>query len=114
MVKSATDHSSKQADSTAGEVTAIGMVREIFPDISDADADEVLWARTGWPGFFHGDPKTCLREQLIQYRDALRLNVPLCEFCNSPAVKGKWLCASCDNALTALTPEPTQDRGDEK
>jgi len=36
-----------------------------------------------------------LREDLSEYREALKLGVPLCDFCNSLRVT-KHLCAGCD------------------
>jgi hypothetical protein len=55
-------------------VSAIEIVREYFPDADDATAGAILWARTGWPTFWCGDPETWMRKQLKEAReDMLRV-----------------------------------------
>lgn len=46
------------------------LVREVFPDASNADADFLLWEHTGFPGFWRtDDPVAECRAQLEQFRD---------------------------------------------
>ena len=50
-------------------MTGIELVREYFPDVDDATADAILWARTGYPAFFRGDAETYFRKQLEEARE---------------------------------------------
>lgn len=43
------------------------IVRDYFPDATDAECDYILWEHTGFPGFFRGDPEAELRGQLVAY-----------------------------------------------
>lgn len=45
------------------------IVKEYFPGISDEEALSILWNHTGFPGFWAGDPETCLRDQLAQLKE---------------------------------------------
>ena len=49
----------------------VDIVREYFPDATDDFAGYVLWNRTGWPRFWAGDPETCMRQQLQEYKAKL-------------------------------------------
>ena len=49
----------------------VDIVREYFPDAPDDLADHILWNRTGWPVFWAGDPETCMRQQLQEYKAKL-------------------------------------------
>jgi len=49
----------------------VDIVREYFPDATDEHADGILWSRTGWPVFWAGDPETCMRQQLQEYKAKL-------------------------------------------
>ena len=50
-------------------MTPLELVREYFPDVDDYRAGYILWNYTGYPGFFTGDPETCLRDQLQHVKD---------------------------------------------
>ena len=77
---------------------AADIVREYFPDATDQFVDYVLWERTGWPSFWQGNPVECLRGQVLDFREALKLGRRLCDFCNKPAeIRG--LCVRCFRAL---------------
>jgi hypothetical protein len=55
-------------------MTYTDLVKEYFPEVDDATADAILWARTGFPAFFRGDPEAVMREQLKEAReDMLRV-----------------------------------------
>lgn len=49
--------------------TPAAIVREYFPDATDGEVSYILWNHTGFPCFWHGDPETCLRQQLEAYRN---------------------------------------------
>ena len=56
------------------EMTGIELVKEYFPDADDVTADAILWARTGFPVFFHGDAEIYFRKQLEEaLEDMLRV-----------------------------------------
>ena len=48
-------------------------VKKIFdePNMSDADANSILWGCTGYPSFFDGDPVRCLTKQLRHAKRSL-------------------------------------------
>ena len=75
---------------------------EIFPDADDAFLEHAIWARTGFPAFFHlQEGQTIeekMREQLIEYRDTLARMRPgdqLCDHCNNLALPDMWECFGC-------------------
>lgn len=49
--------------------TFIATVQEFFPEATDEEAMGILWSYTGYPSFWHGEPETCLREQLQHLKD---------------------------------------------
>ena len=57
------------------------LVREVadqyghVPPLSDEECMYILWEWTGFPGFFHGDPETCCREQLHEYFQGKAIHV---------------------------------------
>jgi hypothetical protein len=56
-------------------MTAIELVKEYFPAVTDRQANMILWEYTGFPEFFDG-PGTveeCLRRQLQELRDTTNL-----------------------------------------
>jgi hypothetical protein len=57
----------EMAQPTSG--TFIATVKEFFPEVSDDEAMGILWNYTGYPSFWHGDPKGTLREQLQHLKD---------------------------------------------
>ena len=58
------------------ELTWLDIVREVFPGVSDDQADALLWNRTGFPGFWEtDDPVKECRDQLIQFRDSGGKNI---------------------------------------
>lgn len=66
------------------------IVRDVFPDVNDEEAECILWERTGWPAFWDGDPETVLRRQLQELKDAP--DGRLCDFCNKLAAENDSLC----------------------
>jgi hypothetical protein len=45
------------------------VVREVFPDATDAECDNFLWERTGFPCFWNTeDPAQEVRESLLRLR----------------------------------------------
>ena len=53
---------------------AMRIARQVFPDIPHTKKGRdflgyAIWNETGWPHFWTGDPATCLRRQLEEYRD---------------------------------------------
>lgn len=48
-------------------------IKKVFdePDMSDANADAILWGCTGYPSFFIGDPMKCLTKQLSHAKRSL-------------------------------------------
>jgi hypothetical protein len=75
------------------------IVREFFPDADDEEVETILWSETGWPGFWAGDPETCLRGQLASYRAAIARGTRLCDFCHEDAAEGSSTCAGCGEGL---------------
>ena len=49
-------------------------VKAIFekPEMSDRDADYILFSCTGFPSFWHGDPMRCLTKQLRHAKRSLK------------------------------------------
>jgi len=50
------------------------LVREVFPDATDEQADYILWEHTGFPGFWNipnegNTPEECCRQQLYNLRE---------------------------------------------
>ena len=69
-------HSSKNCSAPVQPLTgavAIRIAREYFPDANEETLGYILWNHTGFPGFWKGDPETCLREQLRSYKQASNL-----------------------------------------
>ena len=61
-------------DKTFGEV-----VREYFPEATNADIDYILWEKTGFPCFWKTeDTEACLREQLAEFKAEIEVkeNIP--------------------------------------
>jgi|GEM_PF-3320421 len=53
----------KKSDITTGQTTARDIVRAVLPNVSDREADGILWNHTGFPSFWAGDPaKTCYKQ----------------------------------------------------
>ena len=79
------------------------IAREIFPDKDDEFLEHAIWSKTGFPAFWrleNGESiEDCLRRQLTEYKEALKLGVQLCDFCNIPALPEKFLCLKCEDAL---------------
>lgn len=49
--------------------TPIEIAREYFPDCTDEQLGYILWNHTGFPCFWDGDPETCMRQQLQDYKN---------------------------------------------
>jgi len=47
---------------------ALDIAREILPELSQEQLWNILWNETGLPSFWHGEPATCLRQQLEDYK----------------------------------------------
>jgi hypothetical protein len=79
------------------ELPVSALVRDYFPDATDADVEFILWEKTGWPCFFRGDPVVCIREQLRKYRDARAWGLDTCYGCGEvrQLVDGHIMCAAC-------------------
>lgn len=45
------------------------IAREIFPDADNDFLGYVIWNETGFPCYWDGDPETCFRRQLQEYKD---------------------------------------------
>lgn len=71
---------------------APALVREVFPDASESEADYLLWERTAFP--FNDLEGT--RAQLIEFKTASERypGASFCDFCNSLALI-KGCCATC-------------------
>lgn len=84
-------------------MTPIEIVKEIFPDISDQEADYILWSKTGFPSFFSGEEtiEEQIRKQLLEYKVIVDSGEPCCELCNSVATVG-YLCQNCEDALAKI------------
>ena len=57
-------------------MTFIELIRKYFPDISDRDAEAILWEETGYPAFWDipedgNTPEECCRKQLQEFKDKL-------------------------------------------
>lgn len=84
-------------------MTPIELVKEVFPDADEAFVEHALWGRTGFPVFWDlNEGQTVedrMREQLIEFRDALA-TLPagkrLCDHCNNFVDQDAWHCVSCD------------------
>lgn len=81
------------------------MVKEVFPNASDAEIEHIVFERTGYPCFWNFEPEDeknpekCFRRQLLEYKDALKLGIRLCEFCNNPAEENGYTCHECKVVL---------------
>lgn len=56
------------------DMTWIDLVREYFPEVTDEEADCILWGYTGFPGFWNipedgSTPEECCRKQLKELKD---------------------------------------------
>lgn len=63
--------------------TVMDVVREYFPDISEDEADHIVWGHTGFPGFWNiptdgATPEECFRKQLQTYKDGGGRALSLC------------------------------------
>lgn len=56
------------------DISWLDLVREYFPQATDAEADMLLWEHTGYPDFWQGDPVECCRRQLAELRDSVAAN----------------------------------------
>jgi hypothetical protein len=70
-------------------MTALELVRVVFPDASDAEAECILWSHTGFPVFWNipqdgNTPEECLQNQLA---DLLWLG-PSCYRCGKSEEEG--------------------------
>lgn len=57
----------------------IDLVREYFPDATDAEADSILWGKTGFPEFWNipedgNTPEECCRKQLQALKEELNIS----------------------------------------
>lgn len=84
-------------------MTPLDIAKEVFPDGNEALWDHLIWARTGFPGFFalkEGQTvEDRMREQLIEFKGVLDRQpkgMGICDHCNSYIRKGAWHCWRCD------------------
>ncbi|MEK6280290.1 MAG: hypothetical protein AABN95_08025 [Acidobacteriota bacterium] len=81
-------------------MTPIELVREMFPDATEDEADFILWERTAFP--FNDIEGT--RAQIMEFKQAIdkHPNARFCDFCSNLALV-KGCCATCwmafDNML---------------
>lgn len=45
------------------------IVKEYFPDVTDEEAQGILWNYTGYPDFWDGNPEAVCREELAHLKD---------------------------------------------
>jgi len=83
-----------QLSKSVGEI-----VREYFPDADDKFIDFVMWNKTGWPGFWKGDPEESMREQLKSYKEAVDQGKDVCMRCGGLTEKiGEDICKPCNDS----------------
>lgn len=89
------------------EIDARAIVRDYFPDATDDEIESVLWSKTGWPCFFHGDVATALRSQIAEFWFARMIGVDSCYGCGKAkyVVPGDIMCAECDARMNELNRE---------
>ena len=54
----------------------VDLVREYFPSITDEEANDILWEKTGFPCFWHigvdgNTPEACCRKHLQEFKDSI-------------------------------------------
>mgnify|MGYP007016111320 CR=1 FL=1 len=78
------------------KINWLEIAREYFPNLSSGELNEILLCKTGYPSFFlNDDIESELRKQLVDYAEAKRQypDRRLCDFCNTPALERRSLCA---------------------
>ena len=75
------------------------VVRKVFPNATDKEANDLLWAHTAFP--FEVNPKPLIKQLKVfkKTNDAGKL---ACDFCNRPAAKGDMLCRPCARSWEKL------------
>lgn len=75
------------------------LVADIFPNLSREELGDLIWCRTGWPGFWKTEkPLEEIRASLLEYKGALESHpegTVFCDFCCEPALEGQHLCPKC-------------------
>jgi hypothetical protein len=79
--------------------TAAEIIRAAVPEASDAFCDHVLWGRTPFP-FWKVTARDLYRAASRVAR-AQRNGRVLCDQCDNQAAPGKYLCATCAQALAS-------------
>lgn len=79
------------------KVNLLAMVRGIFPDVSDKEAQDLLWEHTSFPAYKMNAVKE-YRRSLFALRHLRKNGLEQCEFCNKQA-KSDDLCKSCGKIL---------------
>ena len=87
-------------------MNGIELAKQYFPNATDAEADSILWGRTGFPCFCPEGvtPEKHFRSQLKAYKELVDAGKNVCDLCNSEATTG-YLCESCDSALNKIRKE---------
>jgi hypothetical protein len=75
------------------------VVRKVFPNATDKEANDLLWAHTAFP--FETDPKPLVK-QLRTFKKTNDAGELACDFCNRPAAKGDILCRPCARSWEKL------------
>jgi|GEM_PF-1745622 len=52
--------------------TVWDIVNQYFPNENICYTRNILWSYTGYPGFWRGDPETCMRKQLKEAVEGIR------------------------------------------
>ncbi len=80
-------------------VTALSVVRRVFPAVTRKQAQDLLWERTGWPCFFATkNVATEIMAGLRHLEATLRLGKRPCDFCNRPVGRNGHQCPACARA----------------
>jgi hypothetical protein len=75
---------------------ALAIVNEIFPGLSDEDADDLLWSRTGWPVFFKTHQEASeIRDSLRRFKRTIDAGKVPCDDCDKVAAIIQKYGASC-------------------
>ena len=94
---------SREPDPEPASETPLDVVRLVFPDTTDKEAESLLWARTGFPSFWHiMPPRRAILNSLRRYKRARASGLPVCDLCECRAVTPKrkpMLCRRCSKAM---------------
>lgn len=96
------DHSDRESSMTLVPMTCTDMVRSeawnFGRDISEREAEHVLWNYTGFPSFWPSEyehPRDALRDQAHTFFEMQSRGLYPCARCGGEA-NNPWLCDDCD------------------